>query len=364
MSSIKIRELNYAIGTREILHQVNLEIATGEFFFLLGPSGSGKTTLLRQLAGFTRPSSGEIFLNDKRINDLPARYRNMGMVFQSYALFPHLSVGENIRYGLEIRKLSRETQTLKIQEALERVGLTGYENRLPGSLSGGEQQRVALARALVIEPDVLLLDEPLSNLDAQLRIRMRRELRDIQKQLGITAVYVTHDQDEALSMADRMAVLVDGHILQLGSPHEIYYQPADTFIANFIGKANLLRTAIRDIKPLGNGTQDILLETDLGPLWSRSHKPNLKKDQLIFCCIRPESIQMEVPGEPLQERDNRVEGTVMDTRFYGESRELSLMFQPALPLMAVISNPRQGAFQKGDKFHFRIPPAEIILLDK
>jgi ABC-type Fe3+/spermidine/putrescine transport system ATPase subunit len=364
MSSIKIHNLNFAINTKEILHSVNLEIASGEFFFLLGPSGSGKTTLLRQLAGFTQPTTGEIYLNDKQINNLPARHRNIGMVFQSYALFPHLTVSENIRYGLEIRNIPKDVQAQKIRDVLERIGLSGYESRLPGSLSGGEQQRVALARALVIEPDLLLLDEPLSNLDAQLRVRMRRELRDIQKQAGITAVYVTHDQDEALSMADRMAVLVDGHILQTGSPHEIYYQPADTFIANFIGKANLLRTAIRDIKSVGDGTQAVLLETDLGPLWSITKRTDIKKDQLIFCCIRPESIQVADDEMPKQEFENRIEGTIMDTRFYGESQELTLLFKPAQPLVSIVANPRHKLYQKSEKYQFLIPPAEIILLDK
>lgn len=233
-------------GSGEVtaVDDVNLAIEQGEFVTLLGPSGCGKTTTLRLIAGFEFPTQGRIILNGQAINDLPPNRREMAMVFQSYAIFPHLNVFENIAYGLKIRKLPRDEIKRQVARVLELTELTGLENRAPNQLSGGQQQRVALARALVMEPKVLLMDEPLSNLDAKLREQMRIEIRQIQQRLGITSVYVTHDQIEAMSLSDRIVVMNGGKVEQVGSPRQIYRQPHTAFVANFIGRTNFVPATV------------------------------------------------------------------------------------------------------------------------
>lgn len=231
-------------GNLTIIPGLTEEVHNGEFFTLLGPSGCGKTTLLRMIAGFNSIEGGEIRFNDQCINDLPAHRRNIGMVFQSYAIFPHLTVRENVEYGLKLRKIPRDEMKKKTDRILDVVQITEYQDRLPERLSGGQQQRVALARAIVIHPSVLLMDEPLSNLDAKLRIEMRSAIREVQKQVGITTIYVTHDQEEALSISDRIAVMKKGEIQQTARPHTIYTRPYNVFVATFIGHSNLFRGRI------------------------------------------------------------------------------------------------------------------------
>jgi iron(III) transport system ATP-binding protein len=241
---VTIDHVSFGYGTTAVLDDVSLEVARGEFFTFLGPSGSGKTTLLRLVAGFGTPSRGSILIGERDVTGLPPWSRNVGMVFQSYALWPHMSVAKNVAFGLERRKLSRAEIARKVAAALELVGLTIYADRRPSQLSGGQQQRVALARTIVIEPEVLLLDEPLSNLDAKLRVEMRSELKALQRKLGITAIYVTHDQEEANAVADRIAVLDQGRIQQIGAPTELYDSPANRFVATFLGTANLIEGRI------------------------------------------------------------------------------------------------------------------------
>jgi iron(III) transport system ATP-binding protein len=218
------------------LNGVSLDIHEGEFFTLLGPSGCGKTTLLRMIAGFNSIEGGDFYFGDKRINDVPAHKRDIGMVFQNYAIFPHLTVRENVAYGLKARKIPAKDIKPRVDEALELVQISHLADRKPNELSGGQQQRVALARAFVIEPSVLLMDEPLSNLDAKLRVQMRSVIKKLQRRLGITTIYVTHDQEEALAISDRIAVMKDGHIMQIGTPNEIYAKPQNPFVAGFKGK--------------------------------------------------------------------------------------------------------------------------------
>ena len=239
--AIEIENVIKRYGDLTIIPGLTEHIKNGEFFTLLGPSGCGKTTLLRMIAGFNSIEGGEIRFNDKVINDIPAHKRNIGMVFQSYAIFPHLTVRENVEYGLKLRKISKSEMKEKVDKILDVVQITEYQDRLPERLSGGQQQRVALARAIVIHPSVLLMDEPLSNLDAKLRIEMRSAIRAVQKQVGITTVYVTHDQEEALSISDRIAVMKKGVIQQTARPHTIYARPDNTFVATFIGHSNLFR---------------------------------------------------------------------------------------------------------------------------
>jgi len=236
--NISINNVVKQYNENTVIPDLSLKIEDGEFFTLLGPSGCGKTTLLRMIAGFNSIEKGEITFDEKVINDIPAHKRNIGMVFQNYAVFPHLTVRQNIAYGLKVRKLSKAEIKKRVDEILDIVQISDFQDRLPDKLSGGQQQRVALARSVVIHPSVLLMDEPLSNLDAKLRVEMRDAIRDIQKTVGITTVYVTHDQEEALSVSDRIAVMKDGIIQQVGVPESIYTRPYNAFVAGFIGHSN------------------------------------------------------------------------------------------------------------------------------
>ena len=240
--SIEVRICNVVkeYGDFRAVNGVSLEIKEGEFFTLLGPSGCGKTTLLRMIAGFNSIEEGEIYFGDKLINNVAANKRDIGMVFQNYAVFPHMSVSDNVAYGLKARKVKRSDRAPRVLKALDLVQIADLKDRMPDALSGGQQQRVALARAFVIEPGILLMDEPLSNLDAKLRVQMRSMIKKLQRQLGITTIYVTHDQEEALAISDRIAVMNRGRIMQVGKPDQIYRKPENLFVANFIGNSNQL----------------------------------------------------------------------------------------------------------------------------
>lgn len=240
MSTITIKNALKKYGNTTVIEGLNLEIRDGELFTLLGPSGCGKTTLLRMIAGFNSIEGGDFYFGDERINDKDPAKRNIGMVFQNYAVFPHLTVRKNVAFGLNNRKLDKDTVTRETDKFLKMMRIDEYADRLPQNLSGGQQQRVALARALAVKPDVLLMDEPLSNLDAKLRLEMRQAIRNIQRELGITTVYVTHDQEEAMSISDTIAVMDHGVIQHLGAPKEIYQRPANLFVSTFIGRSNIL----------------------------------------------------------------------------------------------------------------------------
>ena len=244
--SVKIDGATKVYGDFKACDHVSLDIKEGEFFTLLGPSGCGKTTLLRMIAGFNKIDDGKIFFNKKLLNNIPADKRNIGMVFQNYAIFPHLTVAENVAYGLRARKIKGKELEDRTMEAMKMMQIDELKDRMPSQLSGGQQQRVALARAIVIHPDVLLMDEPLCNLDAKLRVTMRTGIKKIQKQLNITTIYVTHDQEEALAISDRIAVMNKGHVEQLGAPKEIYTKPNNMFVANFIGTSNFLDGTAKD----------------------------------------------------------------------------------------------------------------------
>lgn len=240
MKNIELKQINHYYGKEKVLHDISLSIKEGEFFTLLGPSGCGKTTILRILGGFIRPSSGAIYVSNQDIINLPPEKRNMGTVFQNYALFPNMTVEENIAYGLKIKKLPQNIIKDKCETYLNLAGLIEYRNKRIDELSGGQQQRVAIARALAIEPTMLLLDEPMSNLDVALRVKMREEIREIQQKIGITTLFITHDQQEALAISDKIAVMKDGRVLQVGTPMDIYNNPANDFVANFVGTSNLI----------------------------------------------------------------------------------------------------------------------------
>jgi iron(III) transport system ATP-binding protein len=272
--------------------RVNLTIEPGEIFFLLGPSGCGKTTLLRMIAGFIEPTAGTIHFNDREITKLNPNQRNSGMVFQSYALWPHMTAAENVAFGLKVRKLPRDQRLQRAKAALRDVQLDHLADRKPGELSGGQQQRVALARALVIRPDVLLLDEPLSNLDARLRNDLRDEIRRICKSSGITTVYVTHDQKEALSVADRIAVMRDGDVVQAGSPMDLYRRPTTAFAASFLGETNLLAGTVNGGGAAGTVAR---VRTALGEI-SATLTSNLATDVAVQVSIRPEALKPSGSG--------------------------------------------------------------------
>jgi len=286
-------------GATVALAGVSLEIREGELFTLLGPSGCGKTTTLRILAGFVEPDEGEVYFDDVSVRGVPPAERGVGIVFQNYALWPHMTVFDNVAYGLRLRKLPPAEVRRRVRDALEQVGLVGMEDRTPGQLSGGQQQRVAVARALVLNPRLLLLDEPLSNLDAKVRARLRSEIRKLQQDLGITTVYVTHDQEEAMVLSDRIAVMRDGRVAQVGSPVDLYERPADLFVADFVGTNNLLPGTVGHLQ---DGWAEV--QTPAGPMRGRAAGP-LRQGQGAVLAVRPEAVQiadggaggMSVPGK-------------------------------------------------------------------
>ena len=271
---------------------VRLDVAPGEFVALLGPSGCGKTTTLRMIAGFEKPDAGTIRFGGQDVTHLPANQRNIGFVFQNYALFPHLSVFENVAYGLQVRGMDTGTIARNVADVLGLVGLAGYEHQFSGQLSGGEQQRVALARAIVIKPQVLLFDEPLSNLDARLRVQMRTEIRELQQRLGITAIYVTHDQEEAMAVADRIAVMNAGSVVQEGSAQDLYLRPTNEFVATFVGRVNLVPGRVSDVRD-GVATVAALG----GALRVHTHGASVAPGTAVKLVVRPEAISVQGEGE-------------------------------------------------------------------
>lgn len=279
----------FQVGSdREVraVNELDLRCEPGELISLCGPSGCGKTTALRLVAGLETPTSGEIYLGEKLLNDKPANHRNIGMVFQSYALFPHMTVFNNVAYPLQIRKVPKDVIAKQVDEVLQLVGLRELKDRHPNRMSGGQQQRVALARALVCQPDLLLFDEPLSNLDAKLRLNVRTEIRQLQQRYGITTLYVTHDQNEAMAISDRIAIMKDGVILQLGRPDELYNHPVNRFVADFLGRANFVEGVVKDVE-----NDKLAVETELG-LTLHPPKPKFacSKGQKVTLVIRPEVV--------------------------------------------------------------------------
>ena len=282
---ISIRGVVKRFGAVTAVDRADLSVRDGELFTLLGPSGCGKTSLLRLLAGFYQPDEGEIRFGERVVSGLPPYERNIGMVFQNYALWPHMTVAGNVAYGLKLRKLGGAEIATRLAEGLRKVNLTGYESRYPGQLSGGQQQRVALARALVLNPDILLLDEPLSNLDAKIRVQVRAEIRKLQQELGITTIYVTHDQEEALSLSDRVAVMKDGRVLQVGRPKELYERPRTRFVADFVGTNNLVPGRVS-----GRAGAELMVDTAVGTLRAVS---DVSVGERCVLAIRPENVTVD-----------------------------------------------------------------------
>ena len=307
---VEFENVSLAYGATRVLHNVSVAIKPGEFFALLGPSGSGKSTLLRLLAGFLQPESGSIRVEGADITRVPPWERDIGMVFQNYALWPHMTVRQNVAFGLEERRLPRARVEEKVTAALELVGLKDFGARRPGQLSGGQQQRVALARTIAIEPKVLLLDEPLSNLDAKLRVYMRAELLALQRKLGITTVFVTHDQEEALSISDRVAVLDGGVIQQVGTPTDLYDAPANRFIATFVGTINLLRGTLEHSSERSVFRSPVVGEVALGKTAAAAGPAEI--------AVRPHALKLASPDSPGEPGRAWVSGTIVEREFLGE----------------------------------------------
>lgn len=315
LTGLSVKGLVKNFGDFRALNHVSFDIQPGEFVTLLGPSGCGKTTLLRSIAGFIEPDEGEIIFNGQLMNDVPPNKRNTAMCFQSYALFPHKTVYENIRFGLRMHKVPEDEQKRRIEEAMALVNLTGLGARKPYELSGGQQQRVALARAIVVQPDILLFDEPLSNLDAKLREKVRVEIREIQQKLGITAVYVTHDQAEALAISDVIISMNHGEIQQIASPREIYDNPHKRFVADFIGIANHLKGTI------SSRTQEgAVLESGFGTLYSGDVVDGVEGPE-VDICWRPEDMMLLEDGQDAGE-DNVISGIVDHSVYMGNMLDI------------------------------------------
>jgi len=338
MARLELNQLSKRYGDFFAARDVTLDVADGEFLVLLGPSGCGKTTTLRMIAGFIEPTSGTVRLGDNDVTRLPAWKRNTGLVFQNYALFPHLTVAQNVAFGLEMRKVAKPEADKRVAEALELVRLGHLGDRLPRQLSGGQQQRVALARALVFRPDVLLLDEPLSNLDAKLRQEVRVEIRKLQQSLNLTTVMVTHDQEEALTMADRLVVMSDGSVKQVGTQRDLYERPADRFVAGFVGRSSFLEGALESPQLFRTaGGIAVACNADLVP-------------GKATMALRPERVIVG-PSE-LAEADNGFPGEVEFVSYLGGLIDLHIRLSPKDLVIAQIPN-REGGFmpEVGDRVH-------------
>jgi putative spermidine/putrescine transport system ATP-binding protein len=332
MASVQLHNLSKRYGDTTAVSGVSLDIAQGEFIVLLGPSGCGKTTTLRMLAGFIAPTEGQINIGEKDVTQVPPWRRNTGLVFQSYALFPHMTAAENVAFGLEMRKLPKPEIASRVREALEMVRLGALEDRLPHALSGGQQQRVALARALAVRPDVLLLDEPLSNLDAKLRAEVRVEIRELQQRLGLTTVMVTHDQEEALTMADRLVVMAEGRVRQIGSQRDLYERPADRFVADFVGRSNFLNGELTGSQQFTSQCGAVI------HLGSRNGNP--AAGQSATFAIRPEQLTLGTKdlASNASTGFNRLTGVVVLTSYLGAGIDVHVVLPGGERLTIAMAN--------------------------
>ena len=347
--NIRIEHALKKYGDNVVIPDLSLDIRPGEFFTLLGPSGCGKTTLLRMIAGFNSIEGGDFYFNNTRVNDMEPSKRNIGMVFQNYAIFPHMSVRKNVEFGLVNKKMEKSRIHGHAETTMKLMHNDEYADRMPSQLSGGQQQRVALARALAIEPDVLLMDEPLSNLDAKLRIEMRQVIKEVQQEVGITTVYVTHDQEEAMAVSDRIAVFNAGVIQQIGTPHELYQRPQNTFVAFFIGRSNLF-----DGRLIHEG-KDAVVVFDNG---YRQKMDNLVpcEDQDIKISVRPEEfVKCEQGG---------IDGTIEQVTFLGESTHYLVRTNHGERAEVTEESQVGRSMQKGDRVSLKLKAEKINIFNK
>jgi iron(III) transport system ATP-binding protein len=345
VAGLKIQGLAKSYRDVRVLENIDLDIAPGEFFTLLGPSGCGKTTLLRTIAGFQHQDRGEIIVNGERIDHKPAHKRDIGMVFQDYAVFPHLTVAENVAFGLKARSLPKPEIESRVAESLAMVRLEGYQNRLPAEMSGGQQQRIGLARAMAIRPTLLLMDEPLSNLDAKLRIELREDIRDIQRRLGITTIYVTHDQEEALAVSDRICVMNKGNVEQIGTPFEIYRKPQRRFAASFVGTMNFLPGRIQGGQlTVGNNSVPFAHGVGTGA---------------VEVAIRPENVVLSGAGSDGEAL--ALKGEVRKVTFLGREAHYTLRTEVG-EIVAQVADPDHDFIEmEGKPVEVRLPLRKVVL---
>jgi iron(III) transport system ATP-binding protein len=348
MTPIRIESVSKSFGQTVALDSVSLDVEPGEIFFLLGPSGCGKTTLLRIVAGLETADRGRVFLGERDVTTVPARSREAVMVFQSYALWPHMSVERNVGFGLEVRSVPRAEREAAVRRALEQVRLGELAARKPGQLSGGQQQRVALARALVVRPRVLLLDEPLSNLDAALRSEMRGEIRLLCKEAGLTALYVTHDQHEAMAVADRIALLDAGRVAQVGTPRQIYTRPASRFAAEFMGMTNVIEARVSALDP-------VTLETPLGTLGAARLPGGIASGDPVLLSVRPEAWKRG-PGT------HGVRGHVTTAAFLGDHAEYGVQVEQGPALRVTELGSGASVPGQGDRLELHVDPEDVVVL--
>jgi spermidine/putrescine transport system ATP-binding protein len=353
---VRLVALTKRFGDTTAVDGIELSIVPGEFFSLLGPSGCGKTTTLRMIAGFERPTSGQILLDGVDVGQVPPNKRGVNTVFQNYALFPHLNVHDNVAFGLRFRDVSKDQKREKVQQALSLVHLAGFDRRRSSQLSGGQQQRVALARALILEPSVLLLDEPLGALDAKLRKALQVELKALQEEVGITFIYVTHDQEEALTMSDRLAVMKDGRIEQIGPPRSVYEEPANAYVADFLGVSNLMDATVE-------GRSNGVATVRMGEFLLAAGAGDLGAVGAVKVTIRPERIHVEPHVPDLPAGTNRIPGMVERLVFLGSSTQVIVRLAPGEVVQALIQN--QGdepPYQQGTPVSVVLPPEALRVL--
>ncbi|MDY6282416.1 MAG: ABC transporter ATP-binding protein [Erysipelotrichaceae bacterium] len=352
--NIRIQDAVKKYGDHTIISDLSLDIREGEFFTLLGPSGCGKTTLLRMIAGFNSIEGGDFYFNDVRINDMDPAKRNIGMVFQNYAVFPNMTVEKNVAFGLKQRKLPKEEIQQKTQKFLKLMQIDQYANRMPERLSGGQQQRVALARALAITPDVLLMDEPLSNLDAKLRVEMRSVIKEIQHSVGITTVYVTHDQEEAMAVSDRIAVMNHGDIQQVGTPKILYQRPANQFVANFIGRTNMMKAhlAVRD------GVPYLQLKAGFEVAMDTVREEEIF-DRDVIASIRPEEMVVDPSND-----GKGVEAVVDDAVFLGLNTTYFVHFTDGEKAVIIQESSIDSMIEKGTDVHLMLKTEKLNLFNE
>jgi ABC-type spermidine/putrescine transport systems, ATPase components len=346
--SIKIEHALKKFGDNTVISDLSLQVRPGEFFTLLGASGCGKTTLLRMIAGFNSIEGGDFYFNDKRINSIPPYERNIGMVFQNYAIFPHMSTWKNVAFGLKQKKVPKGDIEKRVTEMLNTVQISELRDRRPANMSGGQQQRIALARAIVVQPDVLLMDEPLSNLDAKLRVEMRTAIKHIQNKFKITTIYVTHDQEEALAISDRIAVMRKGVIQQLGTPIEIYQRPTNLFVATFIGQSNILPGTIE----ISNGKNQLRLKD--GSLFDMPNlNEEIKNGQKATLCVRPNEFSVEDTGIGVK---------IAERVFFGDKMQYTAAMQDGTELI-VDRDVHSPLLDVGDSAKLSFNPSVINLFD-
>jgi spermidine/putrescine ABC transporter ATP-binding subunit len=353
---VAVHEITKRFGKLEVVSRASFAVGEGELFTLLGPSGCGKTTLLRLIAGFYVPDDGEVRFDERRVNEMPPHERGIGMVFQNYALWPHMTVFDNVAYGLKLRKLPGAEIETRVKGALEKVRLGGLGERYPGQLSGGQQQRVALARALVLNPAILLLDEPLSNLDAKVRVQVRAEIRKLQKELGITTVYVTHDQEEALTLSDRIAVFDHGNLLQVGAPKDLYERPVNRFVADFIGINNMIEGTVRSVESEGGA---LVVDTALGELRALP-SVRLRAGDRCVACIRPENIAIDGTGAV---QGNALRGTIAFAAYLGNTLRYDVDLGSGITFKADVRDPwHHVPFAMGATVGLAFPGASTVAI--